>query len=88
MNRGCFFLCAYRRRRRGRARLDERSPRVSIKRPELVCDEEQQRTAAEGRKLRFECDVSILRDEGVSGGPHHRTVCCTVRPPRACGVMQ
>jgi len=36
--------------------------------PELVCDKEQQRTAAEGRQLRFECYVSILRDKSVLGG--------------------
>lgn len=62
---------------------------MRVKLPELVCDEEQQRMAAEGRKPRFECYVSILRGRtkvSQMGGSIIVRYGTAVRPPRACEI--
>ncbi|SRR6266851_5297297 len=66
------WLCAYRAmRRRARAGWDEGRPRVRVQRPEFICDQEEERAAAERGLVRFQRGVSALRTKRlrVPGGP-------------------
>ena len=72
------WLCAYRAmRRRAGAGWDEGRPRVRVERPEFICDQEEERAAAERGLVRFQRGVSALRDKAsqrVPGGPPARAV--------------